>query len=358
MQKETITTKTRPIKYEKVIKNLFSKWEYEYKWLKLLQGAIEFRAKIPKSYIYGPEFCIDGKNYADYYEIGLTKDDARRAREEIIVDIISTMVSGKTPKGHELRLRHYERLFHALAVLDLEKETNLLPGTTKNMIFNAMYMVWRLDDGSEKSRNLISKATLYMSRELHKRSKDNPLKTNFICKPEVKYKDVIKNLIHEWQHEYRWLNKLQGAVEFKGRIPKSYIMDADYYTWGSYTKYYEIGETKADAINARNQLIQDIVSTIMSGESLDGQELLPDNYARLFKALTVLKVDKETKLLAETTDNLMFNAMYLLWKLDDGSCEKKSAAFKSAGWYMAEELKKACGQHYCQPEHLILGAKC
>lgn len=358
MQKETNTTQTRPIKHEKVIKNLFSNWKYEYKWLKLLQGAIEFRAKIPKSYIYGPEFCIDGKNYADYYEIGLTKDDARKAREEIIVDIISTMVSGKTPKGREIRLRHYARLFHALAVLKLEKETDLLPGTTKNMIFNAMYMVWRLDDGSETSRAIIQKATLNMSRELRKRSDDNSPKNNFICKPEVKYKEVVRNLIHEWQFEYRWLNKLQGAVEFKGRIPKSYIKDADYYNWGSYTKYYEIGETKKDARNARNQLIQDIVSTAMSGEALDGRELLPDNYARLFNALTVLKVDKETKLLAETTDNLMFNAMYLLWKLDDGSCEKKSTALKNAGWYLAEEIKKAGGQYYCESEHLILGAKC
>lgn len=84
--------------------------------------------------------------------------------------------------------------------------------------------------------------------------------TNTTQTRPIKHEKVIKNLFSNWKYEYKWLKLLQGAVEFKGRIPKSYIKDADYYNWGSYTKYYEIGETKKDARNARNQLIQDKVS--------------------------------------------------------------------------------------------------
>lgn len=175
--------------------------------------------------------------------------------------------------------------------------------------------------------------------------------------PKIKYEETIKYLLHDWSDRIEWLKLLQGAVECKGRIPKSYIYGEYYLDRGvTYAEVFEIGETKDDARRARQQLIEDIINTMMIGETASTGEMLPDHYARLFHALTVLKLEKETNLLPGTTKNMMFDAMYKLWRLDDGS-EQAEKAIKSAGWFMAEEIKKRSGKH-CAQEHIILGVKC
>ena len=85
------------------------------------------------------------------------------------------------------------------------------------------------------------------------------------------------------------------------------------------------------------------------------EEMLHDNYARLFHALAILKVPKDTELLPGTTKNLIYNSMYMLWVLDDGSREKYND-IKDVAWYMAEETKKRSGKRSPkEDENLILG---
>lgn len=176
--------------------------------------------------------------------------------------------------------------------------------------------------------------------------------------PKIKYEGIIKYLLHGWQNYDQWLEQLQGALEFKRKIPKSYIYGDHYSEYQTtYAEFFDIGETKEEAKKARQQLIKDIINTMMYGYTTSTGEILPDHYARLFHALTVLKLEKDTELFSGTTKNMMFNAMYMLWRLDDGSKQAKNAIGRAA-WYIAEEIKKRSGQPYCGEEHLILGLKC
>lgn len=176
--------------------------------------------------------------------------------------------------------------------------------------------------------------------------------------PKIKYEWLIKHSIHGWQNYYDLIQTLQGAVEFKGRIPKAYIY-GEYYRDRqiTYAKALEIGETKKEAREARQQIIEEIINTMMCGYTQSTGEMLPDHYARLFHLLTVLKLEKDTKLFSGTTKNMIFNAMYMLWSLDDGS-EQAKKAIVNAGWYMSEEIKKRSGQSYCNEDDLLLGLKC
>lgn len=177
-------------------------------------------------------------------------------------------------------------------------------------------------------------------------------------KTQIRYEETVKYLIHGWDHDWnKWMKLLQGAVDFKGRIPKAYIYGDDYIDCGvTYANVFGIGETKGDARKARQQLIEDIISTIISGKSSDVDELLPDHYARLFHALTVLKLEKDTDLLPGTTNNMIYDAMYILWRLDDGS-KQAEESIKRAGWFMAEEIKKRSGKR-CFQDNIIIGVKC
>ena len=82
--------------------------------------------------------------------------------------------------------------------------------------------------------------------------------------------------------------------------------------------------------------------------------MMPDNYSSLFHALAILKLDKGTELLPGTTDNYMYNAAYMLWRLDDGS-EMVGDAIESTMWFMSEEIKGRSGKERrnCQQ-----GVKC
>ena len=85
-----------------------------------------------------------------------------------------------------------------------------------------------------------------------------------------------------------------------------------------------------------------------------GEEMMTDNYSRLFHGLAILKLEKDTELLPGTTDNYMYNAAYMLWRLDDGS-EMAGDAIESTMWFMSEEIKGRSGKarRNCQQ-----GVKC
>lgn len=159
------------LKYGKFIREiLHTPVRSAYDTLKLVQTAVEFKRKIPKYFI---ENETDSQYYyvAKYFGIDLTKSAAKLLREELVGEIIRVIVElDKTDDNHELLPDHYARLFHALAILKVPKDTELLPGTTKNLMYNAMYMIWGLDDGSEEADRLIGIASWCMAEEIKKRT--------------------------------------------------------------------------------------------------------------------------------------------------------------------------------------------
>lgn len=170
-------------------------------------------------------------------------------------------------------------------------------------------------------------------------------------KATPKYEEIINEILHGRGENYYWLQKLQRAVEFKGKIPKWYIY-ADMY---KYTEFFGIGETKEDARETRMELINEIIYVLLNQKETEyGEEMMPDNYSRLFHALAILKLEKDTNLLPGTTENFIYNCAYMLWRLDDGS-EVAGKAIDNATWFMAEEIKGRIGMI---KSDCLLGIKC
>lgn len=174
--------------------------------------------------------------------------------------------------------------------------------------------------------------------------------------PGLKYGKFITRLLHTPESNcYRILNIIQGATEFKRKIPKSFIITEEY---DCVARDFGFGLTKSDAKALREEFINEIVRVILEVKETDrNEEMLHDHYARLFHALAILKVPKDTELLPGTTKNLIYNSMYMLWFLDDGSREKYND-IKDVAWYMAEETKKRSGKRSPkEDENLILGLR-
>ena len=175
--------------------------------------------------------------------------------------------------------------------------------------------------------------------------------------PGLKYGNFIRGILHTPEYSaYDNLRVIQKAVEFKRKIPKFYIEnESDYYYVAG---YFGINLTKSAVKTLREELINEIIKVIIELDKTDnGKELLPDHYARLFHALAILKVPKDTELLPGTTKNLMYNAMYMIWGLDDGS-EEARRLIQTASWYMAEEIKKRTGERSPEEDkNLIVGIR-
>lgn len=156
------------LRYGKFIQGLLHTPEYSgYKTLRLIQGAVDFERRIPKYYIEKEEYYYVARDF----EIDFTKNAAKKLREEFISEIIKVILKlDKTDYNEELLTDHYARLFHALAILKVPKDTELLPGTTQNLMYNAMYILWKLDDGSKEVYDIIGRTAWCMSEEIKKRS--------------------------------------------------------------------------------------------------------------------------------------------------------------------------------------------
>lgn len=155
------------------------------------------------------------------------------------------------------------------------------------------------------------------------------------------YPQFVEILMHSPNHNYEVLKSLQGALDLKRTITTTYFKKTgeEY----AYPDYFEIGCGRREARLTREKLIEDITAIIKSGKDDYGDDLYPDQYIRLFHALAILKVEKNTYHFAGTTKNKVFNAMYVLWGIDDGSDEAYKILERSA-WFIAEELKELHGE--------------
>lgn len=155
-------TKVVNNKYDFVVKEILMESRWCYLALRGLQEATEFRGKIPKHHFYK----YDDYSFTEYFDIGETKAEVRAARTEIIEAITNTIKSHETYRGEKMLHDHYARLFHALAILKVDKGTDLVPSTLKdNFIYNAMYVLWRADDGSYNAEKGILSAAWFLAEE-------------------------------------------------------------------------------------------------------------------------------------------------------------------------------------------------
>ena len=146
-----------------------------------------------------------------------------------------------------------------------------------------------------------------------------------------KYKDFVEGILHGY--DFNVLQGLQTAIEFKRKVPPYFLETNGYY------HELGIGPTKDEARQARQELIEEIVDAILhQTETKHGNQMLPDNYARLFHALAILKLEKKS-LLLPSDGNPMSRCAYNLWQLDDGSTRNGSLIITTC-WYLAESIKK------------------
>lgn len=174
--------------------------------------------------------------------------------------------------------------------------------------------------------------------------------------PGLNHGEFIQELLHVPESSaYKTLRLIQGAVDFERKIPKSYIKNEDF---GYVVRDFGIDFTKSAVKKLREEFISEIIKVILELDKTDrNEEVLPDHYGRLFHALAILKVPKNTELLPGTTKNLMYNAMYIIWGLDDGSC-KAGDLIQRASWCMAEEIKKRDGiRSPKEDDYLIIGRR-
>lgn len=154
-------------KHQKFINGIVHNLNGYYQSLRVLQAAVDFKAKIPKRFLSS----VEAEDLEGEFGISITKQEVKELRKELITEIIDVIVNEKTTEyGEEMMPDNYSRLFHALAILKLEKDTELLPGTTDNFMYNAAYMLWRLDDGSKMVEDAIENAMWYAAEEIKKRS--------------------------------------------------------------------------------------------------------------------------------------------------------------------------------------------
>ena len=154
-------------KHQRFINGIVHGRNAQYRCLEAIRKALDYRAKIPKQFLFSEE----AEWLKDEFGIGINKKELKEIREELITEIIDVILNQKTTEyGEEMMTDNYSRLFHALAILKLKKETELLPGTTDNYMYNAAYMLWRLDDGSEMAGDAIESTMWFMSEEIKGRS--------------------------------------------------------------------------------------------------------------------------------------------------------------------------------------------
>lgn len=153
-------------KYQDFIEGIIHGLNFEV--LQALETAVEFNRNIPK-------FYLEANNYYVELGIGKTKTEARQARQQLIEEIVYAILhQTETKYGEKMLPDNYARLFHGLAILNLEKDSPLLP-SCGNFIYNFVYELWKLDNGSYKTGEEMISTCWYLAEAI---KKEDSLSTN------------------------------------------------------------------------------------------------------------------------------------------------------------------------------------
>lgn len=137
-----------------------------YEPLQNLQRATEFKRSVPASFIRETQ-------YTSIFDIGPLKDQARELRDVLIkefVNAILNLTSTSESYKKELLPDDYFRLFHVLTLLNVPKNTEMLPRerTPDNYSYSCAYWLWQADDGTEEMFKNLNTAAWFAAEQIKK----------------------------------------------------------------------------------------------------------------------------------------------------------------------------------------------
>lgn len=141
--------------------------------------------------------------------------------------------------------------------------------------------------------------------------------------------------MHGHREGFKICELITEALSYKRSIPESFWTDE---MKGAYGILGEYRISKKEMRDLRTEAVTAIASEISLMESENDEKNQIDNFSRLFHALTLLKVEKNTSLVPAISGNLLYDIAYSLWEIDDGT-EKNWKAIDNASWYAAEANK-------------------
>lgn len=160
----------RKAELDELIYDLLRGSPYGFETCEAIQEGVSYKRSIPKS------FWLDEKK--GYYGIlglkrQLKKSDMRKIHSEVVERIICEI---NKPTKKEMYADNFSRLFHALAILGVNKCDPRVPAINKDYMYNIAYDLWALDDGKPSTYEFISNVACY-STEADKRSDTDNLIT-------------------------------------------------------------------------------------------------------------------------------------------------------------------------------------
>lgn len=139
------------------IKSLLQGLRDGFETCELIMEALSYKRAIPES------FWTDEKKgaYGILGEYRISMKEMRDLRAEAIMAITSKISLMERENNKKNQIDNFSRLFHALTLLQVEKNTSLVPAVSENLLYNTAYSLWAIDDGSEKIWKLLKIMLIY-----------------------------------------------------------------------------------------------------------------------------------------------------------------------------------------------------
>lgn len=160
--------------YQELLDGILHGYQHAFETCKLVSEALSYKRAIPKSFWLDENKGLYG--ILDLYQV--PKSEIYKLRETLI-KLIANRISNQTQTeyGDEIITDHYARYFHALSILKVPKNTELVPAITQNLKYNIAYSLWVLDDGSDEVWRAIDAATWYTTEALKNAETENRVLT-------------------------------------------------------------------------------------------------------------------------------------------------------------------------------------
>lgn len=157
----------RKAELDELIYDLLRGSPYGFETCEAIQEGVSYKRSIPKS------FWLDEKK--GYYGIlglkrQLKKSDMRKIHSEVVERIICEI---NKPTKKEMYADNFSRLFHALAILGVNKCDPRVPAINKDYMYNIAYDLWVLDDGKPSTYEFISNVACYSTEAAKRSDTDN-----------------------------------------------------------------------------------------------------------------------------------------------------------------------------------------
>lgn len=157
----------RKAELDELIYDLLRGSPYGVETCEAIQEGVSYKRSIPKS------FWLDEKK--GYYGIlglkrQLKKSDMRKIHSEVVERIICEI---NKPTKKEMYADNFSRLFHALAILGVNKCDPRVPAINKDYMYNIAYDLWALDDGKPSTYEFISNVACYSTEAAKRSDTDN-----------------------------------------------------------------------------------------------------------------------------------------------------------------------------------------